>query len=112
MVGSYTNKQDETKTLRHAIRFIDSFKFISTTLEKLVDNLPKDAFVNVRKYYTKDKISLLTRKGVYPYDYMDSPDKLKELNYHQKKRFTLGLMTKVLEMKITFTRKRCGKPSI
>ena len=65
-VGSYTSKKGETKPLHHQIRFIDSFKFMATSLDNLVNNLPKDAFNNVKRYYTDDKLSLLTRKGVYP----------------------------------------------
>ena len=65
-VGSYTTKEGETKHLHHKIRFIDSFKFMGTSLDSLVDNLPKNAFYNVKRYYTSDKLSLLTRKGVYP----------------------------------------------
>ena len=62
-VGSYTNKKGETKPLHHQIRFIDSFKFMATSLDKLVNNLPKDAFNNIKRYYANDKLSLLTRKG-------------------------------------------------
>ena len=111
-VGSYTNKKGETKPLHHQIRFIDSFKFVATSLDKLVNNLPKDAFSNIKRYYANDKLSLLTRKGVYPYEYMNSPERLKKkLNYHQKKRFILGLMTKVSVMKIKHTLKKFGKRS-
>ena len=60
---------------------------MATSLDKLVNNLSKDAFFNVKKFYTGDKISLLTRKGVYPYEYMDSPDKLKETRLLPKKAF-------------------------
>ena len=65
-VGSYTKKvkiEEETKPLHHQIRFIDSFKFMATSLDKLVDNLPKDAFNNLRRYYADDKLTLLTKKG-------------------------------------------------
>ena len=86
-VGSYTNKKGETKPLHHQIRFIDSFKFMATSLHNLVNNLPKDAFNNVKRYYAEDKLSLLTRKGVYPYEYMDSPEKLKETKLPPKEAF-------------------------
>ena len=76
-VGSYT-KKGETKPLHHQIRFIDSFKLMAISLDKLVNNLPKDAFNNVKRYYANDKLSLLTRKGVYLYEYMNSPKRLKE----------------------------------
>ena len=94
-VGSYTKKvknekgetKEETKPLHHQIRFIDSFKFMSTSLVKLVNNLSKDAFVNVKKYYAKDELDLLTKKGVYTYEYMDSPKKLKETQLPSKEAF-------------------------
>ena len=47
-------------------------------LEKLVNNSSKDAFSNVKRYYAEDKLELLPRKGIYPYEYMDTPEKLKE----------------------------------
>ena len=34
-----------------------------TSLDNLVNNLPKDAFKNIKRYYTDDKLSLLTGKG-------------------------------------------------
>ena len=77
----------ETKPIYHQIRFIDSFKFMATSLDKLVNNLSKDAFVNVKKYYTEDKIDLLTRKGVCPYEYTDSRKKLKETRLPSKEAF-------------------------
>ena len=85
-VGSYT-KKEETKPLHHQIRFIDSFKFMATSLDKLLDNLPKDDFNNVKRYYVDDKLSLLTEKGIYPYKYMDSPEKLKETQLPSKEAF-------------------------
>ena len=48
-VGSYT-KKGETKPVQNQIRFIDSFKFMATSLDELVNNLPKDAFNNVKRY--------------------------------------------------------------
>ena len=71
----------------HTIRFIDSFKFMSTSLEKLVDNLPKDDCINLGSYYSGDKFNLLARKGVYPYEYMDSLEKLKETTLPPKEAF-------------------------
>ena len=85
-VGSYT-KKGETKRSHHQIRFIDSFKFMATSLDKLVDNLPKDAFNNVKRYYADDKLSLLAKKGIYPYKYMNSSKKLKETQLPPKEAF-------------------------
>ena len=60
---------------------------MSTSLDKLVNNLSKDAFNNVKRYYAEDKFNLLTRKGIYPYEYMDSPKKLKETQLPPKEAF-------------------------
>ena len=76
-IRSYKEK-GETKPLYHQIRFIDSFKFMSESLDNLVNNLPKDDFNNVKRYYAEDKLSLVPRKGVYPYEYMDSLERLEE----------------------------------
>ena len=96
MVYSYTKEVKDEKTgetkkevkhIHHEIRFIDSFKFMSTSLNKLVSNLPKEDFDKLKRYYTGEKFNLLTRKGVYPYEYMDSPERFKETKLPPKKAF-------------------------
>ena len=77
----------EQKPIYHTIRFIDSFKFMATSLEKLVNNLPEDDFINLSLYYSGDKFNLLARKGVYPYEYMDSLEKLEETKLPPKEAF-------------------------
>ena len=85
--GSYTNKKGEIKPLNHKIRFFDSFKFMAVSLDSLVNNLPKDAFNSVKREFNGKNLELLTRKGVYPYDYMDTPEKLKETKLPPKEAF-------------------------
>ena len=60
---------------------------MATSLDKLVNNLPKDAFNNIKRYYADNKLSLLTSKGVYPYEYMNSPERLKETQLPPKEAF-------------------------
>ena len=79
------------KPITHTIRFIDSFRFMGTSLSKLVNNLPETAFQNVGKYYTKDKLDLIKRKGVYPYEYMDSIERFKETTLPPKESFYSSL---------------------
>ena len=66
--------------LGNHLTFIDSFQFMSSSLDKLVSNLPKESFqIHLRKIWGMvKKLDLMTRKGVYPYDYMDSFDKFNE----------------------------------
>ena len=68
------------------IRFIDSFKFLQTSLSKLVENLQSSDFKNLNRII-KNNSSLTTRKGVYPYDYVTSIDKLKETKLPSKEAF-------------------------
>ena len=81
------NSEGETKSKYHKIRFIDSFKFMDVSLEKLVNNLSEEAFTNLKRYYTGDKLSLVKRKGVYPYDYIDTLERLKETKLPPKEAF-------------------------
>ena len=68
------------------IRFIDSFKYLQTSLANLVSNLQPTDFKNLNRVI-KSNTSLLTRKGVYPYDYVSSIDKLKETKIPSKEDF-------------------------
>ena len=68
------------------IRFIDSFKFLSTSLADLVSNLKPPDFKNLNRVI-KHSSSRLTRKGVYPYDYVTSINKLKETKLPSKEDF-------------------------
>ena len=64
--------------LGNHLTFIDSFQFMSSSLEKLVSNLPKESLKYTSKKFKGDKLDLMAQKGVYPYDYMDSFDKFDE----------------------------------
>ena len=85
-VDEYQNKDGKTISLNFELRFIDSFKFLQTSLANLVKNLQPEDFIN-RKEIFKDKTELLTRKGVYPYDYVSSISKFNETQLPPKKEF-------------------------
>ena len=78
IVDTYENKEKKKITVKRGIRFIDSLKFMSSGLATLAKNLEKEKCVNLSKFYKGERLDLLLRKGVYPYDYMDGLDKLKE----------------------------------
>ena len=79
-------------------RFIDSFKFMSCGLDSLVKNLTGDGKDDSRIMHTKnrfqEKTSLCLRKGVYPYDYVDNPEKLSETQLPPKSAFYSKLNNK------------------
>ena len=76
--GKYTNKKGEEKDKFFKIIFKDSLKFMSSSLEALVNNLPKDGFKNLDKYYIPEQVKLIKQKGFYPYEYMDKVEKFKD----------------------------------
>ena len=71
---------------RH-LTFLDSFQFMSSSLDNLVGNLPKDALKYTSQEYKNKKLNLMTRKGVYPYDFMDSFKKFDETRLPTKEDF-------------------------
>ena len=87
------------------LQFKDSYSFLSSSLEKLVKlnkykELEDKSLVRVNNWTSKFKhnktnkyvnnnndLDMLTDKGVYPYDYMDSPDKSNETQLPPKSAF-------------------------
>ena len=72
-VASYIDKNGEEKDKLIDLTFIDSFKFMSSSLDSLTKNLVRGG----KKLfgfedYSELQYGLLTRKGVYPYDYVNS----------------------------------------
>ena len=82
----FSRKMGKLLPKKFEIRFIDSFKFLQTSLANLVSNLEPTDFKNLNRAM-KSNTSLLTRKGVYPYDYVTSIDKLKETKLPSKEDF-------------------------
>jgi len=72
----YANKNGKNK-FKYKIRFIDSFKFVDRSLDKLVNNLEPNKFIHTRQTFGDD-CKFLLRKGVFAYDWFDSFEKLSE----------------------------------
>ena len=85
-VGEYKDCSGLSFDVNFEIRFLDSFKFLQTSLANLVSNLQPSDFINT-KHVFKTNTSLLTRKGVYPYDYVSSLEKLSETQLPPKEEF-------------------------
>ena len=90
-IGEF-EKDGKTFEIKREIRFIDSFKFMAAGLDRLVGNLKNENFKNMKWMY--DDIELLVRKGVFPYDYFDSEDKLKDECLPPKEEFYSKLNNK------------------
>ena len=52
--------------LDNHLTFIDSFQFMSSSLDKLVNNLPSEALKYTSKAFKNEKFRLMKQKGIYP----------------------------------------------
>ena len=103
-VFNYTDKKTGDAVYKsHTMRFIDSFKFMSSSLDRLTSNLtacgecdscglgdclkPTTKRLRETSKICGEKVRLLVRKGVYPYDYMDSLERLNETQLPPKEAF-------------------------
>ena len=94
--GEYTNKRGETKNKYFKITFKDSMKFLNSSMEVLVKNTPKDGFKILEKHFKPEHSKLLKQKGFFPYDYLDSLEKLKDDKPPPQKAFFSKLSGKGL----------------
>ena len=70
------------------LSFIDSFAFMSSSLDKLAGNLEDRDFIYTKDYFTDPvQFNLMKRKGVYPYDYMDSFSKFNDRELPKREDF-------------------------
>ena len=90
-VNTFVDENGKERKIHLNNRFIDSFKFMSCGLDSLVKNLTNngtdDSLVPHTKNRFQEKTYLTLRKGVYPYDYMDSPKRLNETQLPPKSAF-------------------------
>ena len=92
VVDKYVDKKGNEKDKTIELRFIDSFKFMASSLDSLTNNLvcggrKLAGFEN----YSEEQYELLVRKGVYPYEYMSSLDKFAENQLPPQKAFYSNL---------------------
>ena len=67
------------------IVFIDSMLFLNSSLDKLVNTL--NEFKYLSKVFKGNKLDLVKKKGIYPYEYMDNFKKFKQNNLPDKDCF-------------------------
>ena len=99
ITGQYTNKKGESKNKTFNIVFKDSLKFMSSSLGALVNNLPKNGFKNISKYYTPEEVELIKQKGFYPYEFMDTEEKFNDTKLPPREAFYSKLSGKRISEK-------------
>ena len=83
-----TNSEQYISIQFQGLRFIDSFHFLSTSLEKLVDNLKKsgtDKFHHTVRHFGNHDAFL--SKGIYPYEHMRGISQFAETELPPKESF-------------------------
>ena len=73
--------------LGNHLTFIDSFQFMSSSLDKLITNLPKDDLIYTSKVFKGKRLDLMSQKGVHPYNFMDSFEKFNQTELPTKDQF-------------------------
>ena len=84
IVNKFVNEEGKEVNVKRELSYIDCLRFMASSLDKLSSNLK---IVNFKKYHSGNQLSLLLRKGVYPYDYVDWINKLDEKNLPPKEEF-------------------------
>ena len=95
------DEESNDEEIKYRIRISDSCRFMQDSLSNLVDNLSElkinkiDSDVLIKRFYNTyrlsdndiNKFKLLLRKGVYPYEYMDSWKRFNETELPSKDKF-------------------------
>ena len=94
-LAGVTDKNGKAVIKKVKLRFIDSCRFMASSLDKLAGNLDDDQCKNLRQFFDDEEhFKLMRRKGVYPYEYVDSWDKFEETELPSKEAFYSKLYMK------------------
>ena len=105
-VDRYIDKNGKERAVNIELRFIDSYKFMAASLDSLVKNNVND--LNILSKYFRDtygstlvnsqaqpsstnEFALVKRKGVYPYEYINSVEKFNDTKLPPIEAFHLTL---------------------
>ena len=87
-LAGVTDKNGKQVVKKVKLRFIESCRFMASNLDKLASNLDGDQCKNLRKFFEdEEQVGLMRRKGVYPYEYVDSWEKFEETELPPKEAF-------------------------
>ena len=64
-------------SINNKLSFIDSFQFLSSSLDSLVKNLDKGDFKYLSEVFDNNVLDTVKQKRFYPYEYMSDFEKFK-----------------------------------
>ena len=56
IIDNFVNKEGKEVNVKRELRFIDSLRFMASSLDKLSTNMKIDQFVNLKKYHSVDYV--------------------------------------------------------
>jgi hypothetical protein len=71
------------------LRFLDSLRFLQSSLENICEGLVLNDFVHMKRHFPN--YEMLCRKGIFPYEYVDCVEKLDELQLPPQEAFFSSL---------------------
>ena len=89
----WTNTEKYVSFSLGNLRFIDSVNFLLSSLDKLVKGIDEFPIMQ-SKVAEENKWRLLLKKGIYPYEYMDSFERFAETKLPDKEKFYSSLSGK------------------
>jgi hypothetical protein len=87
IVDTFINKDGKKIDVKRELRFIDSFRFMSSSWDALSKNLEDKLCKELAEFYSGEQFQLIRKKGVYPYEHMDSIQRLAETELPSKQAF-------------------------
>ena len=78
-------------SLNGNIAFIDSMLFLNSSLDKVAKCLGSEDFKYLSEEFSREKLELVKKKGIYPYEYFNSFKKFKETNLPDIDKFFSSL---------------------
>lgn len=88
LVDQITDEMGKIRKVFLRLRFVDSYRFMNSSLADLAQYLPSSDFNEIKKYFGEgEKFQLMKQKGVFPYSYVDSISKLDEQQLPSPEQF-------------------------
>ena len=84
--------------INNKLRFIDSFQFLSSSIDSLVKHLSQYDFKYSSQEFDNNVLDLVKQKGFYPHEYMSDLEKFKE-QLPSKEKFYSYLTDKKISKK-------------
>ncbi|RZF45535.1 hypothetical protein LSTR_LSTR005737 [Laodelphax striatellus] len=79
------------------LRFIDSMRFMNSSLSNLANDLSREDFVHVKKFFPESKLDLVCKKANFPYEYVDCYEKLEDKTLPSIENFYSSLMSEEID---------------